>query len=363
MRKILFITPSFGSSYSGGAVGSKRSYDMLCHFFGKANVDIRSIDERPNKGLFQKIVKNVYKYATSEQFDLRAVKNIQVSNYDGIYLDTSLIGKLAEFYKKNGYQGKIITHFHNCEYDLNSQMYGGRNLLIRYPLLKIPRENESMALKYSDANIVLNKRDASSLEKHYHESDNMTIIPVTMPDRFKPSESSTSASIETKPLYTFLGSNFKPNVDGITWFINEVFPHVDIRLRVIGRGMGWMSEKYHLDNFEVLSDVPNLDPYMEESDYMLYPIFEGSGMKLKTCEALMFGKNIIGTDESFCGYDIDDYSKIGAKCNSKEEFISAINSLRLPHFNQYSRDLFVQKYSYEAAERYFGELFNKLGLL
>ena len=50
---------------------------------------------------------------------------------------------------------------------------------------------------------------------------------------------------------------------------------------------------------------------------MLFPIFEGSGMKLKTCEALMFGKNIIGTPEAFAGYDIDDYTNVGACCRGE----------------------------------------------
>ncbi len=39
-------------------------------------------------------------------------------------------------------------------------------------------------------------------------------------------------------------------------------------------------------------------------DYIISPIFVGGGMKVKTCEALMYGKNIIGTSESFEGYDI-----------------------------------------------------------
>ena len=41
-------------------------------------------------------------------------------------------------------------------------------------------------------------------------------------------------------------------------------------------------------------------------------------MKVKTCEALMFGKNIIGTKEAFEGYELD-YQKVGAMCNTKEE--------------------------------------------
>lgn len=46
-------------------------------------------------------------------------------------------------------------------------------------------------------------------------------------------------------------------------------------------------------------------------------------MKIKTCEGLMFGKNILGTSKAFEGYDLN-YCKVGAVCNTKEEFIESI---------------------------------------
>jgi hypothetical protein len=36
-------------------------------------------------------------------------------------------------------------------------------------------------------------------------------------------------------------------------------------------------------------------------------------MKVKTCESLMFGKNIFATTEAFEGYELD-YDKVGALC-------------------------------------------------
>lgn len=39
---------------------------------------------------------------------------------------------------------------------------------------------------------------------------------------------------------------------------------------------------------------------------MVMPIFSGSGMKVKTAEALMYGKFLIGTKEAFEGYEIDE---------------------------------------------------------
>lgn len=358
---ILYITPDYGTSISGGAVGSKRNYDMLSSIFGSDSIHKLVLKENPNCTFAQKVRKTIKKLVTSEQFNLSPLKAIDINKYDCVFLDTSLIGHIATDLRHCGFHGKIVSFFHNCELDLNSQMYADRNIWVKYPMIKIPKVNEQAALHDSDAVVILNNRDKNSILNHYTVKSKIFIIPVSMRDSFVSSDENVD---HAKPIYTFLGSYFKPNINGICWFMDEVLPHVDIRLRVIGRGMKQLPQKYHQSkNVEILSDVHDLTYYMREADYMLYPIFEGSGMKLKTCEALMYGKNIIGTSEAFCGYDIPDFSKVGAKCDTQEEFVKAINDLNLPHFNNFSRQLYQEKYSYDATLKMFRQLFEEMGLL
>ena len=57
--------------------------------------------------------------------------------------------------------------------------------------------------------------------------------------------------------------------------------------------------------------------------------------------------SFLGTDEAFEGYDAD-YSQIGGKCNTADEFIEKINGFIVsprPRFNTYSRQLFLERYS------------------
>ena len=73
--------------------------------------------------------------------------------------------------------------------------------------------------------------------------------------------------------------------------MQNVYPHVNISVKIVGKGMNKLREHYNIpDNIEVISDVPDLKPYFEEADLMILPIFKGSGMKVKTCESLMYGK-------------------------------------------------------------------------
>ncbi len=82
-------------------------------------------------------------------------------------------------------------------------------------------------------------------------------------------------------------------------------------------------------------------------------------MKVKTCESLMYGKNIIGTNEAFEGYNVD-YERIGGRCNTAEEFIACLKGFEQnprPRFNAYSRQVYLEKYSYSAIENLFKKLF------
>ena len=146
----------------------------------------------------------------------------------------------------------------------------------------------------------------------------------------------------------FLGAYFPANVEGIEWFTKNVLPHVDIRMQIVGKDMDKLKDAdWMRPDIEVLSSVPDLDPLFEAADIMVLPIFKGSGMKVKTCESMMFGKNIIGTPEAWSGYELD-YSKAGASCFTADEFIAALTDFcqhPRPRFNTYSRNVFVTQYS------------------
>ena len=146
----------------------------------------------------------------------------------------------------------------------------------------------------------------------------------------------------------FLGAYFPANVEGIEWFVKEVLPHVDIRMQIVGKGMEKLKEAdWMRPDIDIRSNVPDLEPLFEAADIMVLPIFKGSGMKVKTCESLMYGKNIIGTPEAWSGYELD-YAKAGGCCYTPAEFIASLNDFCTnprPRFNAYSREVFVEKHS------------------
>ena len=119
-------------------------------------------------------------------------------------------------------------------------------------------------------------------------------------------------------------------------------------LEIIGRGTSeWLNESiFKHKKIKIYGEVENLDYYYINADAVVIPIFIGGGMKTKTAEALMYGKHIFATQEAFEGYDID-YNKVGALCNTAEEFINKINLFSKSNYrkyNSYSREIFLKNY-------------------
>lgn len=80
---------------------------------------------------------------------------------------------------------------------------------------------------------------------------------------------------------------------------------------------GWVA-KYK--NVKVLGTVDDLAETYRNVDVVVEPILTGSGMKVKTAEALMHGKEIIGTEEALVGYE----ELKGQVCLNAGEFIKKI---------------------------------------
>jgi glycosyltransferase involved in cell wall biosynthesis len=104
----------------------------------------------------------------------------------------------------------------------------------------------------------------------------------------------------------FVGSNTAPNVIGLRWFLEHVWPQIvaalpDCELTVAG------SVRQHFPaaprGVRFLSVVPDLGPLYTRAGVVISPLTAGSGLKIKLVEALGFGKAIVATPVSAQGVE------------------------------------------------------------
>ena len=334
----------------GGEQGSEKNLIVLRQIAGKENVDTYFIHDEAHKRSPWEYLQGIVYMPLGYYFGLtpKRVKEIvrMAQDYDVVFVDRSVFGIVAKRLKETGYKGRVVCFFHNVEAVYFSAKYSSKLNPMRWLVVPCADRNDRWSCRYADRTIALSTRDDDELFRHYHcRADQL--IPVAFVDRYQRNAYPTEP-IGNPPLCMFLGAYFPANVEGIEWFVKNVLPKVNIRMQIVGKGMEKLKESdWMRPDIEVLSNVPDLEPLFEAADIMVLPIFKGSGMKVKTCESLMYGKNIIGTPEAWSGYTLD-YSKAGACCEMADEFVAALNDLcqhSRPRFNEYSRKVFVEQYS------------------
>ncbi len=341
--KVLIIQPvNRKNGVTGGTYGSKRIVDIVKNIYGNENVDVYELPYYPSK--IKAFFYNFFLY--SDGLTKNTIKDLKltVDSYDILFLNTTKLGKIAKFF----YSNKIIFSFaHNNESDFVKQYLRSMSFVkkvIHLPLFFSVVYNEKKSVKYSNCLFCLNERDSQTFyEKYSRKAD--FLIPMTFYDKFDSLKRDKYNKTKNKFLL-FVGSDFYGNTEGLFWFIENILDFINIKLLVIGSGMDKYSQKYIDKNVEFIGFVEDIDKYYYSCEAIVLPIVSGSGMKTKTCECLMYGKYIFGTTEAFEGYNLN-FEKVGALCNTSEEFINSLKIIFNNNFdknNTYSRDVFLKNY-------------------
>lgn len=347
-KKILFVTSNgIVDSEFGGPKGSIRNYNCMQRY---GEVFVYTIKKKSNILSLCSLMEGYYppiSYKDKKQI-LNIIKN---KNIEIVFFDGSIYGGVvAQVKMKNCF---TISFCHNCEWDYNSVRFGKKKSLKKWIYGKSIYKNEKIALKNSDRIITFLNRDSERITELYGVNSTVQ-IPLTIEDKasgvfpFKNKE---------KRICLLFGPAQSANIDGFSWFAKEVSPHLKCKTVIAGKGFDKYKRDLENQNVQVIGYVKDLVEIYENTSIVAIPLFSGGGMKVKTVEALMFGKYIVGTTEAFEGYNLD-FEKVGGICNDAPHFIKTINSiLEKKEFNNYySRNMYLEKYSIEASFKEFDKL-------
>lgn len=99
----------------------------------------------------------------------------------------------------------------------------------------------------------------------------------------------------------FVGSmDWMPNVDGMRWFLDEVFPLIqakkpDCRLAIVGRNPPPSLQAAANAHITVTGTVPDVRPFLWQSALSIVPLRIGGGTRLKIFEAMAAGTAVVST--------------------------------------------------------------------
>jgi glycosyltransferase involved in cell wall biosynthesis len=111
-----------------------------------------------------------------------------------------------------------------------------------------------------------------------------------------------------------LGSlNWLPNLEGVEWFLREVWPQAHRELPELTLHIAGTAPPAHLtsrpegqDNVFIHGFVESAPDFMQAYDLMLVPLLSGGGMRIKIVEGMALGKAILSTTIGAEGIDAQD---------------------------------------------------------
>lgn len=133
-------------------------------------------------------------------------------------------------------------------------------------------------------------------------SSNAHLVPNTYPAMLK-IRTTDGSGYENRRTLLFVGAlDYGPNIDGLKWFIEKIFPKVkmryrDIKLLVVGRRPpeSLVHACRESPGVELHPDVPDVGHYYEKCGAVVVPLLSGGGTRIKILEAAMAGRPVFST--------------------------------------------------------------------
>lgn len=353
LGKTLYINTK-NSGNSGASVISERNY----HLVSLNSIEVIHYSTELTLKNVRKNLKSIFiDFNLVNITEMQEIVNlIKINSVNTVFIDSSLLGNFSKYIKKEFPNIYIISFFHNVEYSYFNDLIKVSKKKHHYFTLKLVKKAETQSLHFSDLIITLNRRDSNDLYKTYGKYADL-ILPTSFDDQFDKTLFENK-NVESDVLnLLFVGSYFPPNVYGLDWFVDNVLPKINrkVKLFVVGNGFEFHKFKTESKIIELIGKVDDLGPYYYKADLIVAPIFHGSGMKTKVAEALMYNKPVAGSKEAFEGYEID-INEVGKECNSADEFINYIQKFSKSPIN--IRALFLANFSFETIKNNFYNFLN-----
>jgi polysaccharide biosynthesis protein PslH len=203
----------------------------------------------------------------------------------------------------------VVVDEHNIESELLGRMGSTETSLVRRGYNRWEyrryRDYERKVWHGADACATTSRRDADAV---LAQSSGLPVLVV--PNGVDPAEFQPSGEAGKSGSIVFTGLlEYRPNEDGIRWFLNAVYPLVlkarpDAHVTVVGGGPAELLDSLRAPGVTVTGRVPDVRPFMDAAAVAVVPLRMGGGTRLKVVEAMSMSKAIVSTSLGAEGLDV-----------------------------------------------------------
>jgi len=162
-----------------------------------------------------------------------------------------------------------------------------------------------------DQSVFVSQQEADLFHRLCPEARNVSVIPNGVDsDYFSPQALSfePSALSRKKPVLLFTGAmDYYANVDGVTWFCNEIFPMIkrdfpESQFCIVGSNPHpRVRDLANHDGVRVTGFVKDIRPYYQTADVCVIPLRLARGVQNKVLEAMAMAKPVVITTRAIEG--------------------------------------------------------------
>jgi glycosyltransferase involved in cell wall biosynthesis len=207
-------------------------------------------------------------------------------------------------------QGHTVYDAHNAEFLLQQSFtqQPSTPLAGLYSRLQWRRLErfERMIVRRSRMTLAVSSHDANQLNALAGSSASVNVIPNAIDVAAYPFQARRS---QTTTNLLFLGTlDFRPNVEGLRWFIEQVLPRLkDARLFAVGGSppARLIEAGQRSPRIAVTGQVADERPYLARAQALVLPLRSGGGSRLKALIAMASGLPIVSTAFGMEGFDAE----------------------------------------------------------
>jgi glycosyltransferase involved in cell wall biosynthesis len=133
-------------------------------------------------------------------------------------------------------------------------------------------------------------------------SANAHLVPNTYPTGERIRKADGSGYINRRTLLFVGALDYEPNIAGLKWFLDDIFPKVkeryqDVSVLVVGRRPpeDLVRTCREHPGVELHPDVPDVGPYYDKCGAVVVPLLSGGGTRIKILEAAMACRPVLST--------------------------------------------------------------------
>jgi len=160
--------------------------------------------------------------------------------------------------------------------------------------------------------VVFVTEQESKIYRSFHATEKIRVVENGVDLKyFDPgAEISPLPQPDTPLRLVFVGAmDYYPNVDGVTWFVQDVWPHIrdncDVVFQIVGAGAGQGLRRLAAETpgVTLVGDVPDVRPYLRDSIGVI-PLRIARGLQNKVLEAMAMACPVIASPAALEGLDV-----------------------------------------------------------